>query len=88
MRTQNESAKASLKACCKLLGLQEDAELIDVKENDRFVLSYTQSPNHPDFGKNMIKLERLMRHTMGIVIDLRLEAVEDKNKRLQRTGRG
>lgn len=86
--TQNEAAKSSLKMCCKVLGLQEDVELIDVKDNDRLVLHYEQSPGHPDFGRNMIRLESLMRQTMGVVIDLRLEAKEDRNKRTQRTGRG
>ncbi len=85
--SQNEAAKYSLKVCCELLGLQTDVELIEVKENDRFVLQYEQDPTKPDFGKAMIRLETLMRQTMGVVIDLRLEAKEDKNKRVERTGR-
>lgn len=86
--SQNEAAKSSLKLCCKILGLQEDVELIEVKDNDRIVLGYEQSPGHPDFGRNMIRLESLMRQTMGVVIDLRLEAKQDRNNRIQRTGRG
>ncbi len=86
--TQNENAKSVLKQCCRILGLQDDVELIDVITNDRFVLHYEQSSIHPDFGKNMIKLESMMRGTLGVVVDLRLEAKEDKNKRVQRTGRG
>ena len=78
--TQNEAAKQSLKVCCKLLGLEENVELIDVKENDRFVLQYQQDPNMPDFGKNMIRLETLMRQTLGVVVDLRLEAKSDLNR--------
>lgn len=85
--SQNEAAKSALKMCCKILGLQEDVEIIDVKDNDRFVLEYEQSPTHPDFGRAMIRVESLMRQTMGIVVDLRLEAKEDRNKRMQRTGR-
>ncbi len=83
-KTQNMAAKGLLKTCCQLLGLQEDAEIVDVQENDRFILRYSQDPSRPDFGNGMIKLERLMRQTMGIVIDLRLETLEDKNKRTDR----
>ncbi len=85
--TQNEAAKHHLKQCCQILGLQTDVELIDVKDNDRFVLSYTQDPTKPDFGMNMIKLETLMRQTMNVVVDLRLEPMADKNKRASRNGR-
>ncbi len=85
--SQNEAAKSSLKICCKILGLQEDVDLIDVKDNDQFVLSYAQDEKFPDFGRNMIKLEGLMRHTLGVVVDLRLEPKADKNNRMQRTGR-
>lgn len=77
---QTERAKAVLKNCCLMLGIQE-AQLIGVKDNDRFILSYEQDPTKPDFAKNMIKLETLMRKTMGVVIDLRLEAKEDRAKR-------
>lgn len=87
-RSQNENAKHTLKACCKMLGLQEDVELIDVKENDRFVLFYEQSGTHPDFGMNMIRLETLMRKFLGVVVDLRLEVEPDKNKREQRNTLG
>lgn len=85
-RDQYSAAKAILKQCCHILGIQE-AELIDVKDNDRFVLSYTQDPTKPEFSRNMIKLETLMRQTMGVVIDLRLESKEDKNRRAGRNGR-
>lgn len=84
---QNASAKGALNLCCGVLGLQTDAELVDVKDNDRIVLSYVQSADHPDFARSMIKLETLMRHVMGVAIDLRLESKEDKNKRAGRNGR-
>lgn len=85
--TQNEDAKSFLKMACNVLGLQENVELVDVKDNDRFVLHYEQSLSHPDFGRNMIRVETLMRQLMGVVVDLRLEAKEDRNKRKERTGR-
>ncbi len=73
--------------CCLDLGLQPLVTLIEVK-GFRWTLEYTQSPNHPDFGNGMIKLERLLQERTGRPIDLRLEAKEDKNKRVERTGRG
>lgn len=78
--TQNEAAKAALKACCQILHLQTDVELVSVTENDRFTLKYLQDPLKPDFGKSMIKLERLMRQALGVVVDLRLEPKADKNQ--------
>lgn len=69
-----------LKQCCKYLGLQEDVELLAVKDKDRFLLSYAQDPTKPDFGKAMIKLETMMRTVMGVVVDLRLEAKTDLNR--------
>lgn len=84
---QHSAAKAFLRAGCMVLGLQEDVELIGVKDNDRFILAYNQDPEKPEFSRNMIKLETLMRQTMGVVVDLRLEAKADKNKRTTRTGR-
>jgi hypothetical protein len=84
---QTVRAQAALKTCCQVLGIQDDARVIGVKDNDRFVLSYEQDPMKPDFGKHMIKLETLMREVMGVVVDLVLEPMEDKNKRAQRNGR-
>lgn len=81
---QAESAKSALKLCCDILGLQNNVEVVGVKDNDRFVLSYTQDPTKPDFARNMIKLEKLMRQTLGVVVDLRLSEKADKNKRFDR----
>lgn len=82
-----ELAQQWLTMCSKTLGLQEDAQVLAVKDRDRFILSYEQDPTKPDFAKNMIKLETLMRQTMSITVDLRLEPKEDKNKRAARNGR-
>lgn len=84
---QKVLAGFNLYECCKVLGLQTEVQIIDVKDNDRFILSYEQDPTKPEFSRNMIKLETLMRQTMGVVIDLRLESKEDKNKRAGRNGR-
>jgi hypothetical protein len=86
-RTQNENGKAALKQCCQLLGLQDDVELLSVDENDRFKLRYEQDPTKKHFASNMIKLEKLMRQVLGVVVDLRLEPMKDKNNRAGRNGR-
>lgn len=80
---RSEHSKKLLKDCCKLLGLQEDVNIIDIK-GFRWVLDYEQSKNHPDFGRNMIKLERMLQLMEKRPIDLRLEPLEDKNKRENR----
>lgn len=83
IEARNEQNQRSLKECCKLLGLQEDVKIIEVK-GFRWTLEYAQSKDHPDFGRNMIKLERMLQLMEKRPIDLRLEAMEDKNKRKKR----
>jgi hypothetical protein len=83
LEERNERHQQSLKECCKLLGLQDDVKIIHTK-GFRWMLEYDQSPNHPDFGRNMIKLERMLQLMEKRPIDLRLEPLEDKNKRKQR----
>lgn len=84
---QQKRAQLAVTNACFYLGLQSDVQVVEVKDNDRFVLSYTQDQAKPDFAMNMIKLERLMRQTMGVVVDLRLETKEDRNNRAKRNGR-
>lgn len=81
--TKNEERQLQLSLCCKMLGLQQDVELIKV-DGFRWTLDYDQSPDHPDFGRNMIKLERMLQLMNKRPVDLRLPAMEDKNKRKQR----
>lgn len=85
--SQASQAQGALTICCRFMGLQEDVQVIEVKDNDRFVLSYEQDPTKPDFGKHMIKLERLMKQALGVVVDLRLESKEDLAKRKKRRER-
>lgn len=74
---------ALLLAACKELGLQEDIELRDFN-GLKWTLEYVQSSNHPDFSRNMIKLERMLQEKTGKPIDLRLQPKADKNKRFDR----
>lgn len=84
---QRARAQAALTTCVQYLGLQTNVLVSSVKDNDRFILTYEQDPGKPDFGKNMIRLETMMRDVMGVVVDLRLETRVDKNKRAERNGR-
>lgn len=84
--SQVSRAQYALTNCCIYLNIPIPV-VVGIKDNDRFVLSYEQDPEKNDFAKSMIKLETLMRQTMGVVIDLRLESKEDKNKRAGRNGR-
>jgi len=72
-----------LNEACKSLGLQDDVKIVEVIKL-RWVLDYKQDVNKPDFGQNMIKLERLLQAATKHPIDLRLESESDKNKREQR----
>lgn len=77
-------AEDHIRACCKELGLQEDIKVIMVVNRWRWTLDYEQDPNKPDFSKNMIGLETMLHQKTGRPIDLRLEALSDKNRRKQR----
>lgn len=72
-----------LKGGCYALGLQQDVQIVAI-HGFRWTLDYEQSPIHPDFANNMIKLERLIQERTGRPVDLRLEAESDKNKRAKR----
>lgn len=68
---------------CHDLGLQPDVKLI-ASVGFRWILEYKQDQKYPDFGRGMIRLERLLQERTGRPIDLRLESEEDKNKRMKR----
>lgn len=78
------SAEGWIREACQKLGLQEDLKIVSVTNRWRWTLEYNQSPDHPDFGKNMIRLERELQEKLKRPIDLRLESEIDKNKRKQR----
>lgn len=76
-----------LKEACFELGLQQDVEILRMDKSGRWTLAYTQNPEMPHFGNNMITLERLLKKKSGVnLIDLVLESLEDKNKRAKRMG--
>ncbi len=75
-----------LKGCDKL-GLQKTVQVTQIKHDTRFVLTFTQDPTKPNFGHSMIKLERWLRGELKFEVELQLESIEDRNKRVQRSGR-
>lgn len=78
------AAESWLNEAARSLGLQDNVKIISVTNRWRWTLEFDQSPDHPDYTSNMIKLERELQTTLKRPIDLRLESQMDKNKRKQR----
>lgn len=87
MEKKLEVANAHLLEVCKMFALQEDVKVVTILNDTRFVLDYRQSLTHPNFGWAMIKVERELRRMTQMEVELQLESLEDKNKRVQRSGR-
>lgn len=84
---QLQKGRDYLKHAIESSGLQPEVDLVEIRNSTRFVLSYVQKPNFPDFGNAMIKLEFELQKKSGLPIELQLETTEDRNKRTQRTKR-
>lgn len=82
-----KAAQESLSEGCKILGLQQDIQVIEIKNNSRWVLAFEQSPNHPHFANHMIILEAWLRGYLNTDVDLICESREDKNRRDIKSGR-
>ena len=80
-------AQIAVTEACREYGLQVDVLVTEIKNNTRFVLSYKQAADKPDFGRHMIKMERWLRIKFGFEIELQLESLEDRNRREGRTNR-
>jgi hypothetical protein len=78
------AAETWIKEACQVLGLQTDIKVVMVVNRWRWTLDYDQDKTKPDFAMNMIKLERALQTALKRPIDLRLEAMSDKNRRKQR----
>lgn len=76
-------SKATLKESLNELGLQEDVNIVEI-DGFRWTLEYDQSPAHPDFVSNMLKLESKLQNKTKRPIDLRLTQKKDKNNRANR----
>ncbi|MGE4132081.1 MAG: hypothetical protein AB7F86_10625 [Bdellovibrionales bacterium] len=82
-----KQAQKVMVEACQAFGLQTDVTVTDIKNDTRFVLSYTQDKTKPNFGYAMIKLERWLRPKLGFEVELLLESIEDRNRRVERTKR-
>lgn len=80
-------AQIAVTEACREYGLQVDVLVTEIKNNTRFVLSYKQAADKPDFGRHMIKMERWLRMKFGFEVELQLESLEDRNRREDRTKR-
>lgn len=77
-------ADDAIRMACVSLGLQTNAKVIAVTNRWRWTIELDQAPGFPDFGTNMIKLEKLLQERLKRPIDLRLESAADKNMRKKR----
>ncbi len=84
--TNTERAQVALVEACKELGLQPSVKIVEIK-GERWILNYEQDLNYPRFDYAMIKLERVLREVTRSKVELMLEALTDKNKRDQKSGR-
>ena len=70
------------------MGLQTTGvEIVQIKNDTRLVLSLRQDPKLPSFGNKLIQMERALRNKFGAELEFQVEGVEDRNKRVERSGR-
>jgi hypothetical protein len=85
---KERKAAEALALCLRDLGLPDPGiELIEVKNDRRFVLAYPSSPANKYWHYHLIGLERALRSRLGFVLELQLEDIADRNKRVERTKR-
>lgn len=83
-----ETLKNALERGLIHFDLQRDVSLVEVKNETRLVLSVVQNPQYPPFGHAMIKLERWLKTFLDVEdLELQLESKEDRNRRVERSGR-
>ncbi len=87
LMTNLELGQRALTEACKELGLQPDVQLLEIKQNTRWVLAFEQSPTFPRFDYAMIKLEAVLREITRTEIELMCESEVDRNKRDKKSGR-
>lgn len=70
------------------MGLQTTGvEIVQIKNDTRLVLSLKQDINFPSFGNKLIQIERALRNKFGVELEFQVEGIEDRNKRVERSGR-
>lgn len=62
-------------------------ELLGVKNEKRFVISYPAGEAHRHWHHHLIELERALRRELGFEAELQLSDLSDRNRRVERTQR-
>jgi hypothetical protein len=75
--------KALLDACATLNLKSEGVEIVEIRDSTRVIISVA-AEDKQDFGNLMIQMERILKRTLEPQLELLLESLEDKNKRLNR----
>jgi len=75
----------ALNTGCHLLEIAHVPTLISITKGNIFTISFV---NAQKFANLMIKLEDEISKVLGYRINLEMESLGDRNKRIQRTNRG
>ncbi len=85
--TNLEMAQKAMTEACRELGLQDDVEVVEIKNGTRWILAWDQKPGMPKFEYAMIKLENVLREVTRSGVELMSESETDKNRRDKKSGR-
>ena len=84
-----QMAQKEMMNIAQKLGLQASGvEIVQIKNDTRLVLAFKQDPSFPNFGNQLINIERQLREKFGVELEFQVEGLEDRNKRIERTKRG
>jgi hypothetical protein len=85
---KEKKAAEALTQTLRDLGVPDPGvELVEVKNDRRFVVTYPSSPANKYWHYHLIDLERALRGRLGFELELQLEDIADRNKRVERTKR-
>ena len=83
-----QAAQKEMISTAQKMGLQTTGvEIVQIKNDTRLVLSLKQDINFPSFGNKLIQIERALRAKFGAELEFQVEGIEDRNKRVERSGR-
>ncbi len=88
--TKKEKLQSSLNTAFQSLGFTftSSPEVVDIKDDIRIVLHIDDADKKLNVGSKLIYLERILKSDLDDRLELQLESLSDKNKRIQRTKRG
>ncbi len=62
-------------------------EIVKIRHETRVVVAIRPQPHQKNIGHHLIKIERELQKNTGLPLELQLESLEDRNKRIERTQR-